>query len=91
MPALQDLLDQPVEMVSEAVVASTFSDCEGGAVPPLGAAYVIDTIWDPNTSLGRLDQIFFEAGAHRNLVCVSGEQFHELMASAERGEFSSHI
>lgn len=91
LPALQKLLDQPVEMVTEEVVASTFSDCEGGAVPPIGAAYGIVTIWDPNTSLGRLDQVFFESGDHRHLVCVSGEQFHELMASAERGEFSEHL
>jgi Ala-tRNA(Pro) deacylase len=89
--ALRALLRQEVEMATESEVAALFSDCQPGAVPPIGAAYGVDTIWDPNTSLGRLPEIFFEAGDHQHLVQVSGEQFHELMASAERGEFSQHI
>ena len=68
-----------------------FNDCDPGAVPPIGAACGIKTIWDPNTSLGQLDDIYFEAGDHDHLIHVSGEQFHELMASAERGQFSQHI
>ncbi len=89
--ALGVLLGQQVELAAEAEVAALFSDCQPGAVPPIGAAYGVATIWDPNTSLGRLPEIFFEAGDHQHLVKVSGEHFHELMASAERGEFSQHI
>ncbi len=89
--SLQKLLQQDVAMVDEATLGQVFSDCELGAVPPIGMAYGIKTIWDPKSSLGALDQVFFEAGDHESLVRVSGEQFHELMAPAERGEFSHHI
>ena len=91
LDTLKKLLHQDVAMVDEVTLGVVFSDCEVGAVPPIGMAYGIKTIWDPKSSLGALDQVFFEAGDHRTLVRISGEQFHELMASAERGEFSHHI
>ena len=88
---LQTLLRQKVEMATESELQARFPDCEVGAVPPLGHVYGIKTLWDPDASLGREEQIFFEAGDHEHLVLVSGEHFHELMAPAERGEFSQHI
>ena len=91
LETLHTLLHQEVVLATETEAGSLFSDCEPGAVPPIGAAYGIKTIWDPNTSLGKLDDIYFEAGDHAHLVHVTGEQFHELMASAERGDFSQHI
>ena len=91
LKTLRTLLRQEVELASESEVATLFNDCDPGAVPPIGAAYGIKTIWDPNTSLGQLNDIYFEAGDHDHLIHVSGEQFHELMASAERGQFSQHI
>ena len=91
LESLQRLLGQEVSMVDEPDLAEVFPDCEPGAVPPVGMAYDIKTIWDPESSLGKLDEIFFEAGDHQTLVCMSGVQFHELMAPAERGKFSHHI
>ena len=91
LESLQKLLEQKVEMVDELTLGVVFNDCEVGAVPPIGMAYGLKTIWDPKSSLGALDQVFFEAGDHQNLVRMSGEQFHELMAAAERGKFSHHI
>lgn len=91
LKSLQKQLQQEVEMVDESELSKLFPDCELGAVPPLGIAYGIKTLWDPETTLGRLDQIFFEAGDHQHLIQVSGEQFHELMATAERSGFSHHI
>ena len=89
--SLHKLLGQEVKMVDESVLEGVFSDCELGAVPPIGMAYGIKTIWDPKSSLGKLDEVFFEAGDHQTLVQMSGEQFHELMSPAERGKFSHHI
>ncbi len=89
--ALRKLLKREVDLVEETELGTVFFDCEPGAVPPLGMAYGLATIWDPESSLGRLDEIYFEGGDHRNLVCVSGQQFHELMAPAERGHFSHHM
>ncbi|MES9900624.1 MAG: YbaK/EbsC family protein [Sedimenticola sp.] len=91
LESLHKLLQQEVAMVDEATLGEVFSDCELGAVPPVGMAYGIKTVWDPKSSLGKLNEIFFEAGDHQSLLRMSGEQFHELMAPAERGEFSHHL
>ena len=91
LETLRKLLKQEVAMVDEPNLGDVFDDCELGAVPPVGMAYGVRTIWDPTSSLGKLDEVFFEAGDHQGLVQISGVQFHELMAPAERGEFSHHI
>lgn len=91
LETLHTLLHQEVALATESEVGTLFGDCDPGAVPPIGMAYGIKTIWDPNTSLGRLNDIYFEAGDHGHLIHVTGKQFHELMASADRGEFSQHI
>jgi Ala-tRNA(Pro) deacylase len=89
--SLKNLLGREVEIADEATLGEVFIDCELGAVPPIGMAFGLKTIWDPTSSLGKEDEVFFEAGDHRSLVRVSGEQFHELMAPADRGHFSHHI
>ncbi len=91
LDTLHTLLQQEVGLATESEVQVQFGDCEPGAVPPIGAAYGIKTIWDPHTSLGRLDEVYLEAGDHEHLLRVTGEQFHELMAPATRGDFSHHI
>jgi Ala-tRNA(Pro) deacylase len=91
LDSLRRFLGQPVELASEEELGDLFPDCELGAVPPLGHAYGIKTIWDPKTTLGSERQVFFEAGDHVHLVRVSGEKFHELMAPADRGKFSYHV
>lgn len=91
LETLHRLLGQQVTLVDEPALAEVFGDCELGAVPPIGMAYGIKTIWDPESSLGKLDEVFFEAGDHQTLVRMSGVQFHELMAPADRGRFSHHV
>lgn len=91
LDSLRRFLGQPVELATEEELGGLFPDCELGAVPPLGHAYGIKTIWDPKTTLGSERQVYFEAGDHLHLVRVSGEKFHELMAPAERGKFSYHV
>jgi Ala-tRNA(Pro) deacylase len=77
-----------LELVEEVDLAALFPDCEPGAVPPLGPAYGVTTIWD--TRLGREATVYLEAGDHETLIELSGRTFHELMAPAERGRFSHH-
>ncbi len=91
LETVRKLLVKEVEMATETELSEQFPDCEVGAIPPLGHVYGIDTIWDPTTSLGTQDRVYFEAGDHQHLVRVTGEQFHELMAPAVRGEFSRHM
>lgn len=85
------LLKRDLHMADEDSLEGLFPDCEVGAIPAIGQAYGVKTIWDPSSSLGKVDEVFFEAGDHKELVCVSGETFHELMASAERMSISQHI
>jgi len=91
LDSLGGRLGRSLIMASEDELSVKFPDCERGAIPPLGYIYGIKTLWDPSTTLGQDEKVYFEAGDHENLVQVSGEQFHELMVSAERSEFGRHI
>lgn len=91
LETLNKQLDRSLAFVPESGLQALFPDCESGAIPPIGEAYAIPTLWDPEASLGVQEQVYFEAGDHTTLIRVSGEHFHELMAGAERERFSHHI
>jgi len=91
LATLNKLMQRDLAFVPEAELTQIFPDCELGAVPPIGSAYSIKTIWDPKASLGRQDHVYFEAGDHATLVRVSGEHFHQLMVEADRAHFSHHL
>lgn len=91
LDSLSSRLGKSLTMATEDELSTKFPDCERGAIPPLGYLYGIRTLWDPSTTLGKDEKVYFEAGDHEHLVQVTGERFHELMASAERSEFSRHI
>jgi Ala-tRNA(Pro) deacylase len=76
-------LRQPVELASEREITPLFPDCEPGAIPPLAAAYGLRSLVDE--SLENQPDIYFEAGDHRTLVHLSGEQFHKLMQKVPHG------
>lgn len=76
-------------LASERELADLFSDCERGAIPPLGPAYHIETILD--RSLGEAPQVYFEAGDHRSLVHVSGSDFHRLLGDVPQRSISHHL
>jgi Ala-tRNA(Pro) deacylase len=86
---LDDELDRRLELATEEELTDIFSDCETGAIPPLGEAYGIDVALDE--SLTQCDEIYFEAGDHTELIHVSGEDFRDMMAGADRGHFSQHM
>jgi len=74
------------QLVPEAEFCHLFADCEPGAVPPLGAAYGIETLLDK--ALTELTDIYFEAGDHQQLVHLSGEEFQSLLEGVQRGYYS---
>lgn len=82
-------LDRRLELATEEELADIFTDCETGAIPPLGEAYGIDVALDD--SLAECSDIYFEAGDHSELIHLRGEDFRDLMASAEHGHFSTHM
>lgn len=75
---LGEWLDQPVGLATEDEVASLFSDCAPGSVPPVAAAYGLRCVVDD--SLEGLDDIYFEGGDHETLVHMHGRDFRRLMA-----------
>ena len=83
---LRKELNRDLHLATEEDFASLFSDCEAGAVPPLGPAYGIETFLDE--ALSSLANVYFEAGDHEQLVHISGEEFRALLGGVRHGHFS---
>lgn len=79
-------LGRGFQLDSETACAKRFPDCARGAIPALGAAYGLETFVDQN--LLSLANVYFEAGDHRHLVHVSGEDFRALLRGSRHGYFS---
>ncbi len=75
-----------LELATEAELGDLFGDCEVGAVPLVGEAYGIRTIVDD--VLLDVEDIYFEAGDHEDVVHVDGHSFRELVANAIHANFS---
>lgn len=77
---LSDRLGRRLRLVEQSTFAHLFTDCEFGAVPPLGPAYGIETIIDDRVlAQGR---VCFVGGDHDELICVDREAFRLLTAGA---------
>ncbi len=83
---LRKELNREVHLATEEDFARLFSDCEAGAVPPLGPAYTIETFLDQ--ALMSLANVYFEAGDHEHLVHITGDDFRSLLAGVRHGYFS---
>ena len=86
MKHLNKELDRDFHLASEDELKTLFSDCETGAVPPLGPAYGIETFLDE--SIMSLANVYFEAGDHEGLVHVGGEDFKVLLGGVRHGYYS---
>ena len=86
--AIKSLFHRSLELAGEKELKSYFPDCDLGAVPPIGAAYTLDTIAD--TSLQDEEVLYFEAGDQNQLIKVDKTTFVTLMAAAEWAYFSQH-
>jgi Ala-tRNA(Pro) deacylase len=83
---LRKELNRDFHLATEEQLATLFSDCEAGAVPPLGPAYGIETFLDQ--ALTSLANVYFEAGDHEHLVHTSGDDFRTLLSGVRHGYFS---
>jgi Ala-tRNA(Pro) deacylase len=86
MAELRKQLGRDLQLATEDEIAQLFNDCEPGAVPPLGPAYGVETLLDE--VLSSLDDVYFEAGDHQQLVHIRGEGFQDLLRGARRGYYS---
>ena len=75
-----------LEMVEESELGKIFSDCEVGALPPLGQAYGLTTLVD--SELDNRSTIYLESGDHESLIALDGEDFDRLMASSRHCDLS---
>jgi Ala-tRNA(Pro) deacylase len=78
-----------VELASEEQIGQVFSDCQVGAVPPIGAAYGVATLLDE--ALTTAPEVYLEGGDHTRVVRVSGADFRRLMSGAQMGSFGHHV
>jgi len=78
-----------LRLATEAELKRLFSDCEPGAVPPVGVVYGIETILDD--SLMEQPETYFEAGDHETLVRMKTSDFIGLMKGARHMALSSQM
>lgn len=89
MGRLHQLLGEHVGLATETEVAETFSDCDPGAVPALGAAFGLDSLVDD--SLLEQAEVYLEGGDHESLVKIGDADFRSLLGEHRRGDFSDHV
>lgn len=75
---VNNTLQNHYHLAAEEVLLELFDDCVAGAIPPLGDAYAIPSIWAQE--LLDADEVFFEAGDHRSLIHLSGKHIRQLNA-----------
>ena len=83
---LRKELNRDFQLATETEIPDLFSDCEAGAVPPLGPAYGIETFLDD--ALASLANVYFEAGDHAELVHTRGDDFRALLSGVRHGYYS---
>ena len=83
---LSEEMQRDLELASERELVALFPDCERGAVPPLGSAYRIPTVYDD--SIAELPEVCFEAGDHEDVVRMRGDAFVRLLEGSRHGRFS---
>ncbi len=89
MARLSEELNRSFQLMSEYKLSQMFSDCEEGAVPPVGDAYNMDVCWDE--VLDSVSDIYLEGGDHNTLVHLTHDNFRLLMKNAKHLFFSSSV
>ena len=82
-------LNRNLRLASEQDLAAVFTDCERGAIPPIGLAYGMTTIVDDG--LAEQPDIYCEAGDHETLLHMNRESFMSLMEHADRARFGRRM
>lgn len=89
LSGLSHTIKERLGLASENEIDMIFDDCDPGATPACASAYAVRVIVD--TSLDQMEDLYMEAGDHKNLIHVKKEAFAKLMAEAEHaGIIRSH-
>lgn len=87
--ALSRRLGRRLQLVHEDTFAHLFTDCELGAVPPLGSAYGVETLVDDRVLAQ--EHVCFVGGDHDELVRVTGDAFRLLIRDAPHAPLTADI
>ena len=80
---------QSLRLAHEAEFKGMYTDCEIGAMPPLGPLYGQDVVVDE--SLAADDEIVFEAGSHHESIRMPYSEFHRLVRPTVAAFTASHL
>ncbi len=83
---LRAQLHRELEFATEQEIPELFDDCEPGALPPIGSAYRVPTIYDD--TLRYLHDVYFEAGQHTDVVHMNGTDFMRVVVEGSHAKFS---
>jgi len=81
-------LNRQMGLSTEEEIKHLFSDCDLGAIPPVGDAYGMEVVVD--YELDDCDDVYIEAGNHTNLLHLSGNSFKKLMANSRHAPICVH-
>jgi len=86
---LDDEFSASYHLVKERHIYQMFTDCDRGAVPPVGSPYHMATVCDE--MLTHLDHVYLEAGDHETLIKLDQDAFLALINPIRILRFSSQI
>jgi len=87
--ALSRQLGRHLALAAEPEAREIFADCALGALPALGPAYGLETVWDER--LLESPEIYFEAGDHEHLVHVATRDYLGLLENSAHGSFAHPV
>jgi Ala-tRNA(Pro) deacylase len=85
---LNMLLNRRMGLATETELSHLFTDCEPGAIPPVGAAYGMTTVVDNN--LDDCNDVYIEAGNHTDLLHISASAFRQLVEHSRHASICVH-
>lgn len=81
-------LNRVMGLATEQEIELIFSDCDLGAIPPIGDAYGMEMVVDYD--LDDCDDVYIEAGNHTDLLHLSGKSFQKLIANSRHAPICIH-
>ena len=85
---LNMILNRNMGLAIETELNLVFTDCDQGAIPPVGDAYGMYTIVDYD--LDECDDVYIESGNHTDLLHISGSGFRKLVERSEHANIAMH-
>ena len=75
---INKLLGRHMGLATEVELEDLFSDCQPGAIPPVGQAYGMETVVD--SCLGQCPDVYLEAGDHVDMIHLQADEYKRLMS-----------